>query len=385
MTNRYPTGGAARKVIPDYPRALPRVPANDNVPLPKRSPLPIPANDNIPHGPLGSPRVAPRWYGAPLAGRIAGRLLPILGWAMLAWELYELWRWWQSQAEPEWSGSGVCVPVSGFRNPQYPTDRYTWRGTSACGANPGPAGSYTVGAFPPYKSNYPFLFLRHLAYTSTNQHQDHRWWYYPSPPTGPLPTFENPFPVGDPVPVPIAPPALPELPPGKPYWWDPMLNPPLAPMAPPNSVPPVRWRPPPAERPETSSRGNYAPGHASPAPDLGPSPLPSRPPARTKERKIGGRKGSWFRKYGGALLSHASEAGDLVDALHDALPDKYQSDGNMADRLRALYEHSDEIDFDEAVRNIWQNHQEDRIWGQGFGKIQDMFDEYGIDLGSLRL
>lgn len=379
MTNRYPTG-AARKVVPDYPRALPRVPANDNIPLPKRPPLPIPANDNIPHGPLGSPKVAPRWVGPPLTGRILGRALPILGWALLAWELWELWRWWRDQLPGD-------DPLSDYTCRQDDPERkkaYSWNrfgGQNYCFVyQPKPVSD----VIPPRPSGVGGRWLFQWQQGGTGIPSDTRYdvvrqWDYGNIPVGTVP---NPFPIDEP--VPIAPPALPE-PPSIPYWWDPMFNPPLGPQAPPNSRPPVRWRPPAPQRPETSVRGNYPPGSLKPLPDPGPRPYPGRPPRGVKERKIGGPKGSLIRKYGGAILSHASEAGDLVDALHDALPDKYQSDGNMADRLRALYEHSDKIDFQKAVANILENNQEDRIWGEGFGKIQDMFEEYGIDVGSLRL
>jgi len=369
-SNRYPALARALPApAPDYPRPAPRVPANDNIP--RRAP--VPANDNVPR-PFEPLRAPARRLFPGLAGRTIGRLIPLFGIALLAYDLWQLWQWLQQGQNSNHASEGVCVPESGFINPTNPTDRWGWRGPPLlCANNPGP-GIGLPTSIPPYTTGYPYLFLMHLAYFSTQEIQDHRWWYYPDGWNGVNP-LES---------VPDQPRYIPSFQPDPWYipWFDPFV-PPLLPQPRPDPGP-VWGKPNPPNRPETSEKGSYVPGSASPRPEV--APLPGRPPRGVKERKVQGSKGSWFRKYGGKLLSAASEGGDLLDVLHDALPDEFQAEGNtMKDKLEALYLHQDKIDMQKAVQGIWENHQEDRIWGHGFQKVQELFDSYGIDLGSLRL
>lgn len=137
-----------------------------------------------------------------------------------------------------------------------------------------------------------------------------------------------------------------------------------------------RWRNPkrkPEEEPDPDDDPNKQPR---------PEPLPSRPGKGEKEIKRGGTKG--LRAALGWALSTYSEAGDLVDALHDALPDHLQVKGPLHKKVEALWKNANEIDMQEAVQNIIQEAQEDRVWGKQFDKMQKEFEKYGVELPDLR-
>ena len=109
-SNRYPNRGAVAR---DYRRDRPTrwVPDNDNDPrwrrpreLPRKPTPLIPANDNRP-----VPKVSDWSYSRPpkIPGylRWMRRILWIagpLGWALTAWELYQLWQEYQQLQEPDY-------------------------------------------------------------------------------------------------------------------------------------------------------------------------------------------------------------------------------------------------------------------------------------------
>jgi hypothetical protein len=64
-----------------------------------------------------------------------------------------------------------------------------------------------------------------------------------------------------------------------------------------------------------------------------------------------------------------TEALDVVDALHDALPRQLQSRrGGASGRIRALWEHWREVDVGEAIENLIWNQVEDYVFGKLAGK-----------------
>jgi hypothetical protein len=64
-----------------------------------------------------------------------------------------------------------------------------------------------------------------------------------------------------------------------------------------------------------------------------------------------------------------TEALDVVDALHDALPRQLQSrSGGASGRIRALWEHWREVDVGEAIENLIWNQVEDYVFGKLAGK-----------------
>lgn len=169
-----------------------------------------------------------------------------------------------------------------------------------------------------------------------------------------------------------------------PPWVEPM-RPPGAP-APWPEAPPVR-RPPelqPPVRPEGSQSGNTDPrGVPSTPPAVNPSP--AGPGVR--ERKVRAAH-SAARRFLGWLTSAASEAGDLLDALYDALPEEYQVDEekpNYQEKLEALYNGWEHVNMEEAFENIWQNEVEDRYLGKFFQGVQDGMAWSGVDFGGLKL
>lgn len=94
------------------------------------------------------------------------------------------------------------------------------------------------------------------------------------------------------------------------------------------------------------------------------------------------------RRFLGWLTSTASEAGDLLDSLYDALPDQYQVDEERPDtreKLEALYKNWQHVDMAEAFENIWSNEVEDRYLGEFFKGVQDGMSIGGVDFGGLKL
>lgn len=64
-----------------------------------------------------------------------------------------------------------------------------------------------------------------------------------------------------------------------------------------------------------------------------------------------------------------TEALDVVDALHDALPRQLQSrSGGASGRIRALWEHWREVDVGEAIEGLVWNQVEDYVFGKLAGK-----------------
>lgn len=376
QTNRYPVARAS--AMPDYRPPSRPVPANDNF-LPRRAP--VPANDNWrpPSRPL-APQKLPRPSVARLLPRMAGRLVPILGWALLAWELYELWRWLRQGQQPNFGSTGTCYPEPNNGKPH----AYSWRsGVSCLPSQPHPLNFGPYDFVPPGGGGgQPILVRSAMLFgpaawqpgnpTNFNEWRDIQWWWYPTPFNGVDPAIPSQIPT-----------YIPAFEPDPDFhpWLEPFV-PPFMPQ--PAPLVPVR-KPPPLVRPEGSSRGNHIPVTFTPTPTT--SARPGLAPKRVKEKKITGPKGSFIRKWGGRLLSEYSEAADVVEALHDALPDEFQakSGATQYEKLQALYKNHEHLNMADAMQALIENHQEDRIWGRGFAKIQEMFDDYGIDVGSLRL
>lgn len=92
---------------------------------------------------------------------------------------------------------------------------------------------------------------------------------------------------------------------------------------------------------------------------------PRKPPGpRVKERK------SKITKALIWLFNAGTETADLIEALHDALPDncKTKTKGNKAKKIaqkgKDLYRCWDHIDLDSAIFNVIWNNAEDRVWAK---------------------
>lgn len=188
---------------------------------------------------------------------------------------------------------------------------------------------------------------------------------------------------------PASPPARPPttyLPPNLPDylphpWLDP-FKPPLLPEYPPLPRPPYR-RPDKPYLPEDREVGDI-----DPLPKPPPQPLPRTPRKRERERKIRIKDlpNMRLRRILGWLLSAASESGDFLESLYDALPDTLQSeDDTMADKFDKVFKNLDKVDFTKAVDNLWTNQVEDRYFGKGFSDMTDALESFGVELPSLKL
>ena len=112
-------------------------------------------------------------------------------------------------------------------------------------------------------------------------------------------------------------------------------------------------RPQPAPAPAVAPRATYLaaaePEAVAPGADDPPDP-------RVKERKqviaIGGTAAK--------IVNAVGEIPDFVEAFHDALPAKYKSKRvGTINQARALYDHWDKVDMQQAIINLILNQAED--------------------------
>jgi len=358
-------------------------------------------------------------------GRMALRLFPYIGWGLLVWDLWnlynswsppptgnkcenprgtpEVWYWcphqhclgdfrgvWADPARRQWS-SGNNVLRHG--NWYAPGDDYAmpieWWGpyTGDPGFPPLPPSPLeplpieVIPTLPPVLP-YPIVPWVPIAVPPLAPQP----LPIPRPPW--VPVFPNPEQPPGPEPV-IIPPWAPQpsyppvTTPGEiPGWWE---NP--RPGANPNPNP-NPWTPPPvgANDPDVTPQPNVRPRRSRfprPRHETKPEPVRARRPGRgTKERKLGATAGQ--RRALGLLASGISEGFDLLDALHDALPKEFQGKDHPNSKFKALYDHWDKVNMDEAFANIWKNQATDKYYGEFFKKVQDQLSEAGLDFPSLR-
>lgn len=361
-----------RRVVPASTRApLPRVP--------RLPPLP-PGAGNAARGLAG-------------AARVAGRLLPWLGLALTA---YELWRWWQSQSNypnlTNWVREGECATTPGYDGTPY---KWSNHGTgNAC------PGSFRLAT--PFPSS-PFVGQRigYGKWKDSFPSQPNNVWeevhYRYVGPTNPDAPNMNPAPqppFNEPVPLPPQDPAVKPSPleiptvPGWVPWIDPGALPPLAPQ-------PAPWMPP---MPAIPSR----PGQVSPPGQEGNEPgarlrrrLPRRrneteegvsldprrgvrrqpgqrhahrpPPPGEKETKLIGQIPPGLLKK---VLGEFTEFVDFVNCLRKGLPDGgSRRVHTIQDALQELWNRAGEIDFAKAAAACIQNEIEDYFYGR-VGRVQ---------------
>lgn len=120
--------------------------------------------------------------------------------------------------------------------------------------------------------------------------------------------------------------------------------------------------------PETQTETKTAPYH----------PWPTPPADGVVERKS-------KLKRTIALLAHwafmVTEGIDLINALHKALPKRYQSKSTKPqDQLLALLRHYDKIDMDQAVRRVIFNQLVDAIWGRISGLSERQLRNLGREV-----
>lgn len=381
MSNRYPNRNVVAARPSGSPASVPTrprpVPANDNRPPIKP---PAPANDNFPRNVPKPKNLGTRWIGKAL-----GRLIPGIGIVLTAWELYDLWK----QMNDQFMLPGRPMSISGYRRRDElectvngPWDSYMNFAsvTGLCGGGFNGSASLPAAISQPFTQAQVYEWWKFINPTQPVRQYSrrHRWDRLATP--GPNPGFI----------IPPSPVIIPELPPFIPYISPGMPRPgqEIWPFQPPVHLPRPGWTPGAVPgtwsdgRPHGSSRGDYS-EKKFPAPNGRPLPRPA--PKGTRERKVR-MKISAVRRLMGWLVSNYSEAMDLVEALWDALPEKFRTkDANQKQKLLDLYNHIDDIDVVEGLTNWLQNDREDKIWGHGFQKINEVFEAYGIELPSGRL
>lgn len=354
-SNRYARGLAPRPDI-QPPRRTYRPPRYS--PTPVRPPLP--ANDNsLPASriPPGLPKSA-RWA---LARRIGLRAVPILGWALTAYEVGRYLRGLYDIAAVghayRFSPAGYtlvndCADISGQK-------LVYSRFSRACGSRTGIVNTPSQDPWGPY----PSMHLWRLTAPGD-------FGYQPSGRVGVTERWDR-NPVGPyiapgyvPIPEPWVQPDIPTRP------FDPTPEP---------RPPRVRPRRRPDPNPETPPVGRPA---EEPLPRV--NPRPSRPPRGTRERKVATDRRT--RRLLGWLLSGYSEVSDLIDALYDALHEDYQDPRDVTpyDKFQTLWEHIDKVNMSEAMTNIVRDQIEDPKMAEAFERAQELFESYGIELPDLR-
>lgn len=105
-------------------------------------------------------------------------------------------------------------------------------------------------------------------------------------------------------------------------------------------------------------------------PPVGPPPTDWPP---IKERKT---RSPWAAGLM-AVWDAAGEAGDIVDAVGDAIPGKPCSQGSLSERSYCIVQNADKINLKQALQNLVANHLED----QAIGGILQKLDAVGIGVG----
>lgn len=323
---------------PDIPRPLP-TPANDNFPR-----MPAPANDNWPRAPVSNkPNIRPR----PGLGRW-GRVLTYIELGMILYYTWEdIGTTWAVSAWPGWNmwqcpqpGGGPMVGPRNAYTPGYPSLVNAGVNNANCisGQYVGTGSPLAVG----YYAKYGPAANNHSHIVSYRRER-------PAIPLGPAPTHIEEWVVRTHAQsVTITAPQF--IPLGLPQWGAPQPWPGFGgdPWSAPSPLPPPGHPPlrgdgsnpnKPSNPPAPEPGGNPAP---SPVPVPGGNPQPPGP--NVKERKVRVKLYGVYQAVGRAW-GFATEAGDAVDAVHDALanhckakpvwvPTDRPSSGNIGIRQR---------------------------------------------------
>lgn len=392
-SNRYPRAGAVardyRRPRTDPTRRYP-TPDNDNNPnRPRPRPKPwIPDNDNRPvpkptDWSLSEPPRVPGYYK--WLRRFA-RLHPLLPLGLGVWQWY--------QSDPRFNpGDYGFTLVCQIPGPYTHLCYAAGFAANNCGTSNQPVCSTTEDDFtiPPRSNSTPNTVrrdvIRYMFETSPARGTIMQEWKreirygqgYPGYEPDGRPKW---YPDADPWPEP-----WPRQPRRPLPWDDPFIEPGRpVPKTPRNPRPEPKY--PRRPRLPEDKVDLEPPSLPEFRPKPEPPPLPRQPRKRERERKIRiedlpNRK---LRRILGWMLSAASESGDFLESLYDALPDELQhQDDNMAQKFDKVFKNLDKVDFGEAVNNLWTNYVEDRYFGKGFGDMADALEEFGIELPTLKL
>lgn len=370
---RVPGGRSAGSPAP-RPPALPRIP-NPVYPAPG-----IPANDN-------ARRLLARAM-ARAAGRLGARALPLLGSALL---LYELYQWYFQPGGIEdyeicntWppTASGFCGLGNGDGQERYAS-------TASCAASVGCwVGNNTDPAQIGFKPNFIRSGPNRGLFGGGRYNSHETTWQRVGNPAG-LPQLKPevniPVPQQTPIsdPSPLDPPPVPSAVP----WIDPLAIPIGAPQPQPWTapVPAIPARPvepigDPSANPEAPARGpgprprvrgRRRPGEAREvAPRTGRRQQPSRraqPPRGEKQRKLIGQLPPGFLSR---FINGTTEAADWIDCVWKALPRSYRRGPHTPQqKLQDIYDGWENLNVQLALVNCFREQVEDYIFGR-IGRLQ---------------
>lgn len=186
--------------------------------------------------------------------------------------------------------------------------------------------------------------------------------------------------------------------------WVPWVNPSIDPLVAPNVMPvPAKQipykvlpgrRPNPLRSPTEQSTFGYSLGVVTgpgiqpgpqqaefPAPGNKPRPVPGHKPQKpgpgVKEKKTKLQKGMVVALRAGYT---ATEAIDAIEAIHKALPKKYQAPPGSTPQaqLLAIYKNINHLDMQKVVLNLITNHILDLLIGRASAKADPFFKKNGI-------
>lgn len=381
-----------------YPAAYRRGALGSGVPGRGFQPAPVPGN-------MPAPYSNPGWRPPPKPAndnlrrlmrlaRLARRLSPFLTAADLVMDYVE----WSRQTDvmkwnfpAPWTKKLTCFP-----GPPYSASQWNWADVIVKSCQTGQASNATMyqtpwHVFKKWPGCYYMIFEYKAWITALNTWRSATREVWQRPYVSNPPDSEKPYPDTRVQPVPDAPHEVPWSPPA--YFPEvPPLRP--TPMPQPIPYPEVPYRPYPevvhgpdrgyypGVRSPTRPRPTPAPGwNIEPTPKPQPVPTPKPPPVQflpdapafprmpvgrgTKERKVMsdqpgyGELLRWARRY-----EHALDGRDVVEAVHDALPKKFQTKSKrLQDRLQAIYEHINDLDVAKALENVMKEIAEDKAGG----------------------
>lgn len=319
----------------------------------------------------------------------AAYAVPVLDVALLAYDVYQLYRWYEGQDEvpggpvpapgaAAWYLAGSC-PDTG--QPDLP-GLYVYQESSGHLSTSCPSPTLVIVGTPKAQdaavnSNTKSVQLFARQESSSRGNMREIWWR-DSIPAGQ--ETVGPYVPSDPVPA-RAPQWQPSYAWSPVYAIDPMTMPIGQPIANPEPLPyrdlpsrghnPYRVHqsefgydlPPEPELPETPTPPAI---EIYPSPGGRPSPEHNfaRPPKRTKERKfkLALNNGSVI----GRIVGATGEAADFVNALWWALPKSVRTKGRPPLQQKALdvYRHFSELDMEQALKNLVVNEIQDRVIGR---------------------
>jgi len=391
-TPRRPAGPAPRPAPRPAPAPRPQLPR----PL---RPTPLP---RVPRPLVPGPSPLGRGVARKLLRGLAPRLVPGLGWALLAWDAYELYQWWTQEREDYSLAAGgwhkcCSIPTTeeiNARNGPFSVSAGTapfpnCQGIGLCGtigqvpSGPWPGdipsfGPFTTGSS--YRSQALYIGFLNPAGTRMTYVEGYKRtvkrqgvvnpdvpteWpslpvivHWPTPPT----ELPYPYPYSEPPPIVRRRPEP-----------EPAPEPAPAPEVPPGGQPGVGWSP-------TDPGG-------MPVPVIHPIQPPPPGDVEKKKRIKPGVSPAWWgflARTGGSFM----EVDDYVSAIYRALPWKLRRwrgrDGvwrdraaNTADRLKVLYDNLGELSIQDAVINLIKNEGNDRAWGYVGNKLKTRARELG--------